>query len=114
MSYEITNSLRSSSVIRFVEPGTYTVQLANLSSNVSTETVNSASIKRLIWSTNGSISVTRNSQKIVDLYDSGEMILTEIGHTVANNQTSAIVVTITTGGTLFMEVTKDTTYTPAL
>lgn len=114
MSYEITNSLRSSSVIRFVEPGTYTVQLANLSSNISTEVVNSASIKRLLWSTNGNISITRNSVKIADLYHSGEMVFTELGHSVANNSTSSIVVTVTTGGTLFMEVTKDTTYNPAL
>ena len=54
MPFEITNSLRSASFIRVVDAGTANVTLAQLAKNAN-ETVNSASIKRVIWSTNGSI-----------------------------------------------------------
>jgi hypothetical protein len=113
MSSEITNSLRSSSVIRVTDAGSLTVQLANLSASAS-ETVIAASIRKVIWSTNGNISIVRNSNNILTLHNSGVMSFTELGHSMANNSTSPIVITITTGGTVFLEVTKDSTYSPAL
>jgi hypothetical protein len=114
MSIEIKNSLRSASIIRVVGPATETVSLANLSSNVSIETINSASIKRMMWSTNGSITITRNGELISQVYDSGEMRFSDYGHSVANNSTSPIVISVLSGGTIFLEVTKDATYNPAL
>jgi hypothetical protein len=114
MPYEITNTLRSSSIIRAVDPGTYTVTLANLSANVAQETVNSASIKRVIWSTNGNITISRNSVTLLNLLASGDMPLADLGYSLANNSASPIVITITTGGSVLLEVTKDTQYNPAL
>jgi hypothetical protein len=114
MAKDITNSLRSASIIRVVGASSETVELANLSSNVSLETVNSASIKRVMWTTNGSITITRNSEVIAQLYNSGDMRFSDYGHAIANNSTQPIVITVASGGTVLLEVTKDTTYSPAL
>jgi hypothetical protein len=78
------------------------------------ETVNSASIKRALWSTNGNITVVRNAVPIVTFHNCGEMRFAEMGYSIANNSTSSIVITITTGGSLFLEVTKDSTFNPAI
>jgi len=113
MAYEITNTVRGSSIIRVVDPGTVTVNIANLSVN-GNETITAASIKRVMWSTNGAISITRNSVTVLQLHGQGDMILTEIGHTIANTNTGTIVVTIATGGTAILEMTKTADYTTAL
>jgi hypothetical protein len=42
------------------------------------------------------------------------MMLDELNHTVANNNTSPIVITINTGGSVVMEVTKAATYATEL
>ena len=114
MTIEITNSLRSASIIRVAGASSETVALANLSSNVAIETVNSASIKRLMWSTNGSITIARNGETLAELFYSGDMRFSDYGHSLAKNSTSPIVITIASGGTIFLEVTKDATYNPAL
>lgn len=113
MPAEITNSLKSSSVIRAVDPGTYTINLTDLAAS-SAETVNYASIKRVSWTTNGNITVARNSVNLLTLLGSGDIPFTEFGHTLANNKTSPIIVTITTGGTILLDVTKDVTLNVAL
>lgn len=110
MALEITNSLRGPSIIRCVEPGTYTVNLADLRKNTATETVTSADIKRVTWSTNGSITITRNITPVLSLQGSGEMRLDDFGHSIANNNTSNVVVTIATGGSLIMELSKQATF----
>lgn len=110
MSLEITNSLRGPSIIRCVEPGTYTISLANLAKNSVIETVTSADIKRVTWSTNGSITVVRNITPVLSLQHAGEMRFDEFGHSIANNNTSNVVVTIATGGTLVMELSKQATF----
>lgn len=113
MAFEITNSVRSSSIIRCVDAGTYTIALANLATSAS-ETVNSASIRKLVWSTNNSISITRNATKVAELYTSGQMYLDELNYALANNSSQNIVITVTGAGTLVMEVTKDSTFSPSL
>ena len=113
MPLEITNKKRSISVVRIEGTGTNTIYLANLASDAS-ETVTAAEIKRLMWSTNGVITIVRNSQNIATLHSAGEMRFDEYGHSVANNSTSSIVVTVTTGGTLYIEVSKQAGYSPAL
>jgi len=110
MALEITNSLRGPSVVRCVEPGTYTISLANLAKNSVIETVTSADIKRATWSTNGAISVVRNSNTLLSLQNSGEMRFDEFGHSIANNNGQSIVVTITAGCTLVMELSKQATF----
>jgi hypothetical protein len=89
------------------------VTLAQLAKNAN-ETVNSASIKRVIWSTNGSISITRDGVPVLALHGSGDMRPSDSGHIIANNSTANIAVTIVTGGSAIVEVTKDTTYSTAL
>jgi hypothetical protein len=113
MPFEITNTQRSASIIRVVDVGTTTVALANLAINAN-ETVTSANIRRLTWSTNGNIQIIRNSVPVLMLHNSGTMMLDELNHTVANNNTSPIVITINTGGSVVMEVTKAATYATEL
>lgn len=110
MAYEITNSTRGPSIIRVVDPGTVTVNIANLAVNAN-ETVTGASIKRVLWSTNGAISIARNGTTVMQLHNAGDMVLSEIGYAVANTPTGTIGITITTGGTALLEVSKTATYT---
>jgi len=113
MALEIINSIRTPSIIRTVDPGTYTISLANLSFNAN-ETVNFANIRKLNWSTNGNITIVRNSVPLMTLHNAGELRCDDFGSSLANNNTQSIVVTINTGGSLVMEVTKDCNYTTAL
>jgi hypothetical protein len=109
MAYEITNALRSSSIIRVVDDSA-NIPVANLAVNAN-EVVSSASIKRVMWSTNGSITIVRNSEPILTLYGSGDMRLSDSGHSIANNATSNLVITVTSFGSVVLEVTKQATYT---
>ena len=109
-TYEITNALKNTSIIRVVDSGTVTINIADLTKNTKHETVVSADIKKLMWSTNGSIAITRNAVNVLTLHTTGEFPLNDISHSVSNNNTSAIVVTINTGGTVFLEVSKYATY----
>jgi hypothetical protein len=113
MPFELINSIRSPSIIRIEGTGTTTVALANLSVNAN-ETVTSANIKRINWSTNGSVQIVRNSVPIASLHGTGEMRLDEYGYSIANNSTSSIVITVNTGGTVVLEVSKETTYANSL
>jgi len=113
MPFEITNTQRSASIIRVVNSGAETISLANLAFNAN-ETVSSASIRRLTWSTNGNIQIVRNSVPILMLHNSGTMMLDELNHSIANNDTSSIVVTINTGGSIVLEVTKVASYANVL
>ncbi len=113
MAIEITNSLRSASIIRVEGVGTYYANISALAANAD-ETVSSANIKRLNWSTNGNITITRNGNTIATLHNAGEIRCDEWGHAIANNNTANLVITVVTGGTLFVEVNKTATYSPAL
>jgi len=116
MPYEVVNNLRSSSIIRAVDAGTYTITLANLSANSQLETVSAANIKRITWSTNGSISIGRGAAPtpMLALHNAGQMYFDELGYSVANTNTGNVVVTIATGGSVAIEVSKIATYSPAL
>jgi hypothetical protein len=116
MAYEVINNLRSPSIIRAEGAGTYTITLANLSANTSLETVSSASIRRLAWSSNGYVTVARGATPnvMLSLYQTGVIKLDELGYSMANGSTGNIVVTITTGGSIVMEVTKTATYSSDL
>jgi hypothetical protein len=113
MPFELINSIRSPSIIRIEGTGTTTVALANLSVNAN-ETVTAANIKRINWSTNGNIQIVRNSVPIASLHGTGEMRLDEYGYSIANNSASSIVITVNTGGTVVLEVSKETTYANSL
>ena len=113
MAYEIINSLRSTSIIRVTGAGFANVQLANFSTSAN-ETVTSASIKRVMWSTGGTVSVERGGQTVLSLYGNGDLKPSESGYVIANNSTSNMNVSIATGGTAILEVTKEATYTTPL
>jgi hypothetical protein len=118
MSYEVSNTRRISSFIRAEGAGTYTITLANLSTNTSLETVSSAAIKKLNWTANstGSITIARGAtpNTVLSLYGNGELKLDEYGHSVANGATGNIVVTVAGAGSLVMEVSKVATYSSDL
>jgi hypothetical protein len=106
----INNSTRGPSIIRAVDAGTYTITLNDLRSNATTELVTNATIKRVSWSTSGSITVARGAVTALSLHQSGEMRFDEFGGAITSNNTGTIVVTIATGGTIFLEVSKEATY----
>lgn len=110
MPLEITNSLRGATLVRATGPGAYTIALNDLRKNPTTETVTSADIRRMMWSTNGNISIVRNSVEIATVHNSGEMRFDDYAYTLANNNTQSIVITIATGGTIVMEISKQATY----
>lgn len=107
---EVINSVKGSSIIRVADAGTATITLNNLRAKPTTETVTAASIRKVTWSTNGNISVVRNGNTILALHNSGEMDFQSYGYSAANNDTANIVITITTGGSIVMEVSKTATY----
>ena len=110
MPLEITNSLRGASIVRATGPGAYTIALTDLRKDPTTETVTHADIRRMMWSTNGNISIVRNSVEIATVHNAGEMRFDDYSHSVSNNSTQSIVVTIATGGTIVMELSKQATY----
>jgi hypothetical protein len=119
MAYEIVNRQRAPSVIRVDGPGTTTVVAANLSSNVLNETVNSFSIKRLFWSTNGSIVISRSGNNMISLHNTGEIRFDDWGYSLSNTNsvaasTANLSVVIATGGSCLIEVSKETTYATPL
>jgi hypothetical protein len=111
MAFEYINTLRSASIARIIDTGT-TIALANLSSGAN-ETITAANIRKIAWSTNGSIQIVRNSVPILTLHNSGSIAFDDLNTTVANNNTQPIVVTINTGGFVLLELTKEATYTTA-
>jgi hypothetical protein len=114
MSYEVTKGLRTSSIIRAEGAGTYTITLADMSANTDLEVVSAASIKRMNWSTNGSITIARNATTLLTLYGNGEMRLDDFGTSLSNTSTANVVVTIASGGSIVMDVSKVATYTTDL
>ena len=58
MPIEISNTLRSVSVVRVEGTGTYYANLISLAAN-SNEVVSAADIKRINWSTNGNITIAQ-------------------------------------------------------
>ena len=119
MAFEITNQLRSSSIIRVEGASTVNVNVSQLSTNTALETVLSANIKRIAWSTGGSISIGRHAASnvlitLATLFNSGQMNFDELGTSLANTNTGNVTVTINTSGTVILEVSKNTTYSTDL
>ena len=116
MSYEIVNAKRGSSIMRVEGAGTYNVAPSAFSVNTALEVVSDVTIKRLFWTTGGSITVARGAtpNTVLTLYGSGEMRLDDFGYTLANGSTGNVVVTIATGGSAVIEVGKTATYTTNL
>ncbi len=119
MAYEITNTLRSRSVVRVTGNTATRINLSQLSVNTQIETVETASINHIITSTDGVWRIYRGNDAsgvlIFELFDGADLPLNTYDISVANAATSNIYVTNSgTGGTLILSVTKQATYTPAL
>lgn len=110
MAFQISNSLRGASVITGCDPGTQTITLNDLRANTTYETVTAADIRRVTWSTNGSITIARNGFPILALHSAGEMRFDEFATALNSNNQSSLVITITTGGSFVLEVAKQATY----
>lgn len=113
MSYEVTNVIRSTSIIRVVGTTPANIALSQLATSAN-EVVSAASIRRILWSTGGVVTVERGGVVLLTLYGGGDMRLTDSKHVIANNSTSSINVSITTGGTAILEMTKVSAYTEPL
>lgn len=128
MAYEITNASKGRVTIRVVGTGVNTINLADLAANtvtsanasvVSVETVRAATISQAHWTANtGNAywSVKRGLTEVLQLPLAGSIPFNHFGMSVANNSTGTIVVELVDGGTgtLILEVTKDTSYSPSI
>jgi len=110
MAFQVNNTLRGTSIITGCDSGSATITLNDLRANTTTETVSSADIRRVTWSTNGSITVSRSGFPILALHNAGEMRFDEFAASINSNNTSSLVFTITTGGSFVMEIAKVATY----
>jgi hypothetical protein len=110
MAYEIINTTRGSSIVRVVDVSTANLALTQFRGDPTTETIGSISIRKLNWSTNGSIEITRDGVQLFKLSGSGEMRLDDYGGSVANTASGNLSVQIFTGGCIVMEVSKKATY----
>lgn len=113
MSYEVTNTLRSTSIIRVVGTTPANIALSELATSAN-EVVSAASIRRILWSTGGVVTVERGGEVLLSLHGSGDIRLQDSNHVIANNSTSYMNVSITTGGTAIIEMNKIAAYTEPL
>jgi hypothetical protein len=120
---DITNSLRSRSVIRVVNTAANdntVITLANLSANSALETVTQAAITQVIsTSNNGRWKIYRGNDAtgvlIMTVGDGADFPLSQYDIAIANTPTANIFVTNTgADGTLILQVTKTATYTTGL
>jgi hypothetical protein len=120
MALEITNKIRSTSLIRVVEDSesvntiTANIALTQLATT-DAENVLSASIKGVIWTTDGVVNISRGGEVVLTLHGSGEMRLDDFAYSISKNSgTNIIITSANTTGTVIVEVAKDATYTPPL
>lgn len=110
MAFQVNNTLRGTSIITGCDAGTATITLNDLRANATIETVSTADIRRILWSTNGSITLSRNGFPILALHNAGDMRFDDFAFSLQSNNASSMVITITTGGSFVMEVSKQTSY----
>jgi hypothetical protein len=109
MGYEVINRLRGPSTIRVVD-STATLNLSDLSTNTSVETVIAATITSLKWSlhpTNGNLQITRGGVLVANVFQTGFWSHDELN--IANTSNANIVMTITGTGTAIVSVAKQVT-----
>jgi len=120
MSIEITNKIRSTSFIRVTEGP---LSANTLSANVALtdlaasedETILSASIKGVLWSSNSSIVVFRGDELVLSLFGTGEMKLDDFAYSISTNNDKNIEISSPDGrGTILLEVSKVASYSPTL
>jgi len=116
MPLEITNKIRSTSIIRVTEGAlsanaiTANVALTDLSTS-NNEVISSASIKGVIWSSNSVIDIARGGEVVLSLHGSGEMRLDDFAYSISKNSDANIEITSSGArGTVILEITKQSTF----
>lgn len=119
MALEITNSLRSRSVIRVTGSGATTINLSDLAVNTN-ESISNASICHIMSSTDatGAWTIKRGGSSgtvIAVIYGNSDLPLSQYDISIANSSSSDIYVSNSgADGTLILNVTKVATYATAL
>jgi len=121
IAFETTNRVRGPSTIRFSGVGTANINVQNTfaTQGVDKEKVTGFAIQKCAWSTNGSVMIRSSGQDVLELHSTGQIDFAEDFSPIANTG-SAVVgsqffqVTIATGGTVMLQVSKEATYNPSL
>lgn len=103
----VNNKKGGNAVIRQTVTGNVT--LADLQTGG--ETVSAASISSLAWSTNGSITIARGANTIINLHNTGQWDLNIAGGALAEDKAADFVITIVGGGTVLIGVSKTSSIT---
>jgi hypothetical protein len=116
--YEITNSLKQKTLIRVIGNGNARINLSQMAKNAG-ENVQSADISVVSGVTEGVWKVYRgndaNGNLIFELPAFSNFTMTELDSSIANSSTSNVFVTNSGAtGTLFIQMSKTSTFTPAL
>ena len=116
MPLDISNALRSKSVITVTGNTATAINLSTLSTNTAVETITSASIGLVASSTDGWWRIYRGDNTsgtlILELEGNNYLPFTQTDIAVSNGATSNIYVTNSgAGGTLVLQVSKTATYT---
>lgn len=116
MPLDISNALRSKSVITVTGNTATAINLSALSTNTAVETITSASIGLVASSTDGWWRIYRGDNTsgtlVLELEGSNYLPFTQTDIALSNNATSNIYVTNSgAGGTLVLQVSKTATYT---
>jgi hypothetical protein len=116
MPLDISNALRSKSVITVTGNTATAINLSALSTNTAVETITSASIGLVASSTDGWWRIYRGDNTsgtlVLELKDNNYLPFTQTDISVSNSATSNIYVTNSgTGGTLVIQLSKTATYT---
>ena len=106
MNVNILNKIKGKSVINASGLGNASIALQYLTPSSQFETIHDFSIRRIVWSTNGNIIVSRNSEILLSLYNSGDMKLTEIKHLINKNSIYPLDISIENFGNIMIEVNK--------
>jgi hypothetical protein len=120
MAQEITNKIRSTTLIRVTEgrlsPNAISANIAVSELSASnTENVQTATIKGVIWSSNSAIDIIRGDDVVLSLHGSGEMRLDDFAYSISKGSDKNIeIVSTDARGTVILEVTKEAVYTPPL
>jgi hypothetical protein len=119
MPLDISNALRSKSVITVTGNTATAINLSTLSTNTAVETITSASIGLVASSTDGWWRIYRGDNTsgtlILELEGNNYLPFTQIDIAVSNSSTSNIYVTNSgAGGTLVLQVSKTATFSKNL
>lgn len=115
MALDISNAIRSKSVITVTGNTATAINLSSLSSNTQLETITAVSIAAVASSTDGFWRIYRGNNTagtlVLELKDNNYLPFTQTDIAIANGATSNIYVTNSgTGGTLILQVTKVASY----